>query len=95
MAATYGRPVTDQDVIDAANVFISNLLDDPPENAIYDYNPGMRCYDVSFGVLSSGTEGWSVFVERALPEDDGLRMNICEYLEGKFGIGVNVVLEWR
>ncbi len=94
MAQMSGRPVTDQQVIDAVNVFIADLLDDPPENTIYTYNPGMRCYDVAFGVISSGAEGWNVYIEKAFPEDDGMRLSVCEYLESKFGIGADVVLEW-
>ena len=89
-----GRPVTHQDVIDAVNGFIADLLDNPPEEAIYTYHSGMRCYDVSFGVNSTGVEGWTVFIEKAFPEDDGLRLKIVDYLEQKFGIGADVVLEW-
>ena len=94
MAMPSGRSVTHQQVIDAVNVFIAELLEDPPKDANYTYNPGMRCYDVSFGVQGTGIEGWNVFIDKALPEDDGLRINICEYLENKFGIGASVVLEW-
>ena len=89
-----GRPVTHQDVTDAVNVFIADLLDNPPEEAIYTYHSGMRCYDVSTGVNSASIQAWTVFIEKALPEDDGLRLKIVDYLEQKFGIGADVVLEW-
>ena len=89
-----GRPVTHQDVIDAVNVFIADLLDNPPEEAIYTYHSGMHCYDVSAGVNSTGVAGWTVFIEKAFPEDDGLRLKIADHLEQRFGIGADVVLEW-
>jgi hypothetical protein len=89
-----GRPVTHQDVIDAVNGFIADLLDNPPEESSYTYHPGMGCYDVSAGVISAGVAGWTVFIEKAFPEDDGLRLKIADYLEEKFSIGTDVVLEW-
>ena len=82
-------------VMDAVNLFITDLLEDPPDTAIYDYNPGMRCYDASFGIINTGAEGWKVFIDKALPEDDGLRISIAEHLYAKYGAGVEVVLEWR
>lgn len=82
-------------VMDTVNVYISDLIDEPPDTAIYTYNPGMRCYDASFGLISTGIDGWKVFIDKALPEDDGLRISIAEHLYAKYGTGAEVVLEWR
>ncbi|MYC29931.1 MAG: hypothetical protein F4X65_07575 [Chloroflexi bacterium] len=94
MAGMSGRPITEQRIMDAVNVFISELVDDPPENVIYEYNPGMRCYEVTFGTTEAGTRGYTAYIEKALPEDDGLRITIVEFLHEKFGIESDIVLEW-
>ena len=62
---------------------------------IYPYDPGMRCEDAEPGVNNLNQEVWTVRVRNAFPEDDGLRINIAEHLYQKFGIGTEVVLEWR
>ena len=94
MARMSGPPITQQRVMDAVNVFISELVDDPPENVIYEYNPGMRCYEVVFGTTEAGTKGYTAYIEKALPEDDGLRISLAEFLQEKFGIEADIVLEW-
>lgn len=91
MAQAFGRKLTQQDVMETVNVFITNLLDDPPEDTVYNYNPGMRCYEVTSGVNTD----WTVYIDKAFPEDDGLRLDICELLETKYGIAASVVLEWE
>ena len=89
-----GRPLTHQDVIDAVNFHLADLLDYPPADAIYTYHPGMRCYEVSRAANGPGLAVWTVFIEKALPEDDALRLNVAAHLENKFAIAANVVLEW-
>ena len=86
---------TPVEVIDAVQVFIAEYLERPPEELIYHYDPGMRCEDATPGVNDFDQEVWTIRVRNAFPEDDGLRISIAEFLYDKFGIGAEVVLEWR
>lgn len=63
-------------VISAVNAFIT------------DYNnPGLHCYDAIHGVNSTGDEGWTVFLGKAFPQDDSLRLDISERLMTGWGLG--------
>ena len=70
-------------VISAVNAFITDYS-----------NPGLHCYDAINGVNSTGDEGWTVFLGKALPQDDSLRLELSERLYDRLGIGADVVLEW-
>ncbi len=70
-------------VISAVNAFITDYS-----------NPGLHCYDAVHGVNSTGDEGWTVFLGKAFPQDDGLRLDIAEHLAAQLDIGADVVLEW-
>lgn len=70
-------------VISAVNAFITDYS-----------NPGLHCYDATHGVNSTGDEVWTVFLGKAFPQDDGLRLDIAEHLAAQLDIGADVVLEW-
>lgn len=64
-------------------------------NFITDYtNPGLHCYDAIHGVNSTRDAVWTVFLDKALPQDDSLRLDIAEHLAAQLDIGADVVLEW-
>lgn len=64
-------------------------------NFITDYtNPGLHCYDAIHGVNSTGDAAWTVFLGKALPQDDSLRLDIAERLAEQLDIGADVVMEW-
>lgn len=70
-------------VISAVNAFITDYS-----------HPGLHCYDAVHGVNSTGDEVWTVFLGKAFPQDDSLRLDIAEHLAAQLNIGADVVLEW-
>ncbi len=88
---------TPVEIIDAVQVFIGEYLERPPEELIYEYDPGVRCDDAYPGEDEDELDRvvWRVHVRNAFPEDDGFRLNLVERLYEKFGIIAQVELAWR
>ena len=86
---------TPVEVIDAVQVFISEYLDRPREELVFNYDPHMRCDGASPVDTSPYRDAWAVHVRNAYPEDDGLRISIAEFLLEKYGIMAEVELAWR
>ncbi len=86
---------TPAEVIDAVQVFIGEYLERPPEELVFNYDPGMRCEDAFPVDGAPNQDAWAVQVRNAFPEDDGLRISIAEFLQEKYGIVAEVELAWR
>lgn len=86
---------TPVEVIDSVQVFIAEYMERPQEELIFNYDPGMRCEDAYPSSDDQRDLTWTIHIRNAYPEDDGLRISIAEFLHEKYGIGAEVVLQWR
>ena len=86
---------TPVEIIDTVQIFIAEYLERPPEELIYEYDPGVRCDDAFPDIDDMDRDVWRVHIRNAFPEDDGFRINIAERLYDKYGIIAEVELAWR
>lgn len=85
---------THAEVINITQEFIDGLLHRVEEAGSRLYHPGLHCYDAVSGVNRTGDAVWTVFLGKAFPGDDGLRLELAEHLYDRLGIGSDVALEW-